>query len=244
MRFSKIGTGAAAIAAAAALTACGGHGTVPSSNLGPATANGLTSDGVLASGLSPDAGSKCSVSGMYYFQGSCAAFNMKMKSITTVTIGKVKPYQGIVITTSLSPIQKPPNVDSVPAIMGDAIGKDVTGKVKNKAFPLYGVGNDCVSGNGKPVKCVGKVFIYAELINTSKYNLKPLMTPGFYITDQNGFPGKTLCYPAILTSKGWAPNTTVGGKPNGKTLRIASVSNPGQLIYLANAQFIVAGVCQ
>ncbi|MEO6834443.1 MAG: hypothetical protein ABI231_00830, partial [Candidatus Tumulicola sp.] len=231
MRFSKIRTGAAAIAAAVALAACGGHGVVPSQSLASGVANGFTSNG-FAPGVSP-AKSPCAQPNMYYFQGSCAAFNMNMNATTTVVLGKVHPYQGIEITTTLSKFTKPPNVKSVPAIMGDAIGKDVTGKVKTKIFPLYGTGNNCFI-NQKPAKCPGKPFVYAELINMSKYTLKPQATPAFYIVDKNGYPGKTLCYAAILTQQGWVPNQAVGGKPNGDTLRIPSAPNPGQLIFPAN----------
>jgi hypothetical protein len=244
MRVSTIRSGSAAIAVAIALAACGGHGTVPSQSVLPGTANNLASD-AFDSGLSPDGKTpRCEVTGLYYFHGSCVGFNMNMNSTTVVQLGKFGAYHGIKITTGLSKFVNPPKVNTVPAIMGDAIGKgDITGKVKGKAFPLYATGNNCVAGNGKPEKCPGKVFVYAELINSSQYKLKPASTPAFSITSENGYPGKTLCFPAILTAKGWAPNETIGGKPNGKTLRIPAAPNPGQLVFLPHAQFIVAGVC-
>jgi hypothetical protein len=235
-----------AIAAAALLAACGGHGVVPQQNVVPS--NGASGD-VSFDGLSPDAKtSPCDVKGMYYFHGNCVAFNMNINSNTVVTLGKYKQYAGLKIVTTLSPFSNPPKVKTVPAVMGDATGKkdDITGTVKRKAFPLYVPGKQgCVNTQNKPEICPGRAtFVYAELINKSSYTLKPKNTPSFYITDQNGFPGKNLCFPAILTSKGWAPNETLGGKPSGNTLRIGSTKNPGELIFPANGQFIVVGVCQ
>ena len=246
MRSSTIRSGSAAILAAAMLTACGGHGVVPSQSFAPAVSNGIMPNAV------PDKTSPCDVSGMYYFHGNCVPFNMNMSSVTTVTLGKFSPYHGIKIVTTLSKFDKPPQgVKTTPAVMGDAIGTngDITGKVNNKTFPLYVAGQDiCINNQNKLEKCFGKTFVYAELINKSKYTLKPDETPAFYITDTNGFPGKNLCFPAILTTLNgklvWAPNTALGGKPSQDTLRIASAKNPGQLIFKANGQFIVAGVCE
>jgi hypothetical protein len=243
MRFSMIRSGSAAIVAAAALTACGGHGVVPSQSVAP----GFSNAGAIANAV-PDKTSPCAVQGMYYFHGSCVAFSMNLTKNTLVVLGKYKAYQGLKISTQLSPFVSPPkNVQTVPAVMGDATGKgDITGTVGGKSFPLYKPGsNGCVNSQGKVEKCPGKAtFVYAELINKSKYTLKPKNTPAFQITDSNGFPGKNLCFPAILTSKGWAPNTTLGGKPSGKTLTIQSAPNPGQLIFPAMGQFIVVGVCE
>ena len=231
------------------LAACGGHGVVPSQSFasGSATAIG---DGV--SSLVENAQTHpCDIAGMYYFHGNCVKFTLNLLGNTTVELGKFGAYKGIKITTTFSAMENPPKgVKSVPAIMGDATGAgDITGTVKGKAFPLYGHGNDCVNSQGKAEKCPGKPFVYAELINQSTHTLKPKDTPKFYITDTNGFPGKRLCFPAILTAAGphtaggWAPNTTLGGQPHGTTLTINAQPNPGQLVYPAG-QFIVAGVCE
>jgi hypothetical protein len=252
MRLLIIRSGAAAIVAAVALAACGGHGVVPQS-VSQTSAFAPLSD--VAQAVSPDK-SPCNHPGMYYFLGSCAAFKLKMSGVTTVPLGSKTPYKGIKITTTFGSgngpaFDNPPKgVSFVDAVMGDAIGKgDITGQVGGKSFPLYGAGKDCVNGNGQAVFCSGKPFVYAELINMSKYTLKPKLTPKFYITDANGFPGKKLCFPAILTAKtahsagGWAPNTTLGAPPKGNTLTINAVANPGNLVY-PSGPFYVAGVCE
>ncbi|MGA8535438.1 MAG: hypothetical protein WB615_15120 [Candidatus Tumulicola sp.] len=251
MRLTIIGSGFAAVVAAAALAACGGHGTVPSQSF--ASGNSMAmGDG--ASPFAPSENAKvhpCDVTGLYYFHGNCVKFTLSLTKNTSVELGKFGAYHGIKITTTFSVMENPPKgITSVAAIMGDAIGDgDITGTVKGKAFPLYGHGENCVNSEGKKEFCPGKPFVYAELINTSKYTLKPKDTPKFYITDSNGFPGKTLCFPAILTTPsphsvgGWAPNETLGGQPHGTVLTINAQANPGQLVY-PSGQFIVAGACK
>lgn len=244
MRSSMIRTVSTTIVAAVALAACGGHGVVPAQGVAPSISNGIASNGFAAG---PDGKtSPCNIKGMYYFHGSCRPFNLNMTKATTVKLGQFAPYQGITITTTFSAFTNPPKVQSVSAVMGDAIGKnnDITGTVKGKAFPLYGAGKDCVY-NGKPATCPGKPFVYAELINKSQYTLKPQLTPKFVITDSNGFPtGKhNQCFPAELTVKGWLPQTNVHGTPKNHTLIINALRNTQNLYYPANAQFIVAGVC-
>jgi hypothetical protein len=250
MRLLTIRSGAAAIVAAIALAACGGHGVVPSQSFTSGNAVSAGSN-VLLNAVSDAKVSKCDIAGMYYFHGSCVAFTLNLLGNTTIELGKYGAYHGIKITTTLSAISSPPKgVKTVPAIMGDAIGNgDITGQVGGKSFPLYGHGKDCVNSQGKAEYCPGKPFVYAELINQSKYTLKPKDTPKFYITDSNGFPGKNNCFPAILTKAGphtvggWAPNQALGGKPSGNTLTINAQPNPGQLVY-PPGQFIVAGACQ
>ena len=250
MRLLTIRSGAAAIVAAVALAACGGHGVVPSQSFASGNAVSTGSDALL-NAVSDAKVSKCDITGMYYFHGSCVPFNLNMNSNTTIELGKYGAYHGIKITTTLSTIQNPPKgVKTIPFIMGDAVGNgDITGQVKGKSFPLYGHGKDCVNSQGKAEYCPGKPFVYAELINSSTHTLKPKDTPKFYITDSNGFPGKRLCFPAILTAAGphtvggWAPNTTLGGQPHGNTLTINAQPNPGQLVY-PPGQFIVAGACE
>lgn len=248
MRLLTFRSGAPAIVAAVALAACGGHGVVPQ---GVSQTSAFAPLNDVAQAVSPDA-SPCSIPGLYYFMGSCAAFHLKMNGTTVVPLGSKTPYKGIKITTTFGAFENPPKVPYIDAVMGDAIGKgDITGKVGGKSFPLYGVGKDCVSSNGQAEFCPGKPFVYAELINLSKgkYTLKPKLTPKFDITDANGFPGKKLCFPAILTAKtqhsagGWAPNATLGAPPKGNTLIINSQPNPGQLYY-PPGPFYVAGVCE
>ena len=248
MRVSTIRSGFAAIVAGIVLAACSGHGIVPSQ----LSSNGAMAPAGTVLGVQPDKKtSKCDIPGIYYFHGDCVGFNLNMNSNTTVDLGKYGAYHGIKINTTYGVFENPPKgVPSVAAIEGDAIGKgDITGQVNKKNFPLYGDGKDCVSPQGKAEYCQGKPFVYAELINTSKYTLKPKYTPKFYITDTNGFPGTHECFPAILTAPGphtvggWAPNTTLGGKPQGHTLTINAQNNPGQLIY-PPGPFIVAGVCE
>jgi hypothetical protein len=240
MRITTTMTIGAAIVAAAAMSACASRGVVPSQSF--ASSNGTTA--VLAAKATPTpTACEKTTPPMYYFGGSCTSFTLKEGSSTTVYLGKYKPYQGIKITTVFTTNTGGP-AGGVPAVMGDAIGKgDITGKVGGKAFKLYGDGKDCLF-NGKPATCPGKPFVYAELINNSKYKLKPQGTPTFTITDSNGFPGAHECFPAEYTSKGWIPETTLDAKPSGNTLHLPSAGNDGSLYYLPNSQFIVAGVCE
>lgn len=242
MRLSIIPAGCVAVVAAVALAACGGHGVVPS-QLAPNGAVAPAGNAVL--GVVPDGKSKCDIPGIYYFHGDCVAFNLSMNATTIVKLGKYGAYKGIKITTTFGVFQNPPKgVKTIAALMGDATGSgDITGTIGGKSFPIYGAGKDCVNNTGQPIYCPGKPFVYAELINTSKYTLKPKYTPGFNITDTNGFPGKRLCFPAILTAKGWQPNTTLGAQPHGQTLVIGQQPNPGQLVY-PPGPFIVAGACE
>ena len=249
MRFSMIRSAFVAGGAAIALAACSGHGVVPSQGVAPNS--GFAPSNAFSPAMGSDATSPCDIAGLYYFHGSCRPFKLSMTSNTTVQLGQFGAYKGIKITTTFGAFENPPkNVPTIDAIMADAIGKgDITGTVKGKSFPLYGAGKDCVNSQGKAETCPGKPFVYAELINTSKYTLKPKLTPKFVISDTNGFPGKHLCFPAILTQAGphtvggWAPNTTLGGQPHGTTLTINSQANPGQLYY-PPGQFIVAGACE
>jgi hypothetical protein len=239
MRITTIAIGAA-IVAAAAMSACASRGVVPSQSF--ASSNGTSAMFAAKATPTPTPCEKTSPP-MYYFAGNCVAFTLKETATTTVFLGKYKPYEGIKITTVFSKNSGGPAA-GIAAVMGDATGKgDITGKVGGKAFKLYGDGNNCLF-NGKLGPCPGKPFVYAELINNSKYKIKPADTPKFTITDENGFPGTHECFPAEYSSKGWIPETTLDAKPNGKTLNLPSVANDGSLYYLPNAQFIVAGVCE
>jgi hypothetical protein len=239
MRITTIAIGAA-IVAAAAMSACASRGVVPSQSF--ASSNGTTAMFAAKATPTPNACEKTDPP-MYYFGGSCTAFTLKETAPTTVALGKYKPYQGIKITTVFSKNTGGP-AGGVAAVMGDAVGKgDITGKVGGKAFKLYGDGKDCLF-NGKPTTCQGKPFVYAELINNSKYTIKPAETPTFTITDSNGFPGTKECFPAEYTSKGWLPETTLSAKPVGNTLHLPGAGNDGSLFYPAHTQFIVAGICE
>ena len=106
MRVSIIRSGVAAIAAAVALAACGGHGIVPSQ---------LSSSGAVAPagdvvGTLPDGHktSKCDIPGIYYFHGDCVAFTLNMDANSTVELGKFGAYHGIKITTTYGVFQNPP----------------------------------------------------------------------------------------------------------------------------------------
>jgi hypothetical protein len=240
MRITTITIGAA-IVAAAAMSACASRGVVPSQNF----VSSNSAQAMLVDAKATPTPTPCEKTNppMYYFGGNCVAFTLKETSATTVTLGKYSPYQGIKIVTVFSKNAGGPS-GGIPAVMGDATGKgDITGKVGGKTFKLYADGNDCLGGNGKPTKCFGKTFLYAELINNSNYTLTPQTTPGFTITVKSGYPGKT-CFPAIYSNGLWQPETNLSASPKGTLLVLPSASNTGQLKYLKHAQFIVAGVCE
>jgi hypothetical protein len=239
MRISTITIGAAFIAAAA-MSACASRGVVPSQSFGSADNAGAIAMATKAT-PTPNACMKTSPP-MYYFGGACSNFTMANTKATVVDLGKYNPYGGIKIDTTYS--KNSGATVGTPAVMGDATGVgDITGTVGGKAFKKYGDGNDCIGANGKPTKCFGKTFVYAELINNSNYTLTPAATPGFVITDTHGFPGKS-CFPAIYSSAGWTPEGNLEAAPKGDTLTLPSANNTGQLHYVKHAQFIVAGVCE
>jgi hypothetical protein len=239
MRISTITIGAAFIAAAA-LSACAGRSVVPSEDFASGSGAAMLVAPAAASTPSP-----CNKTNppMYDFYGACAPFTLHEGTATVVDLGKVSHYGGIVIDTTYSKNSGGPS-QGVPAVMGDALGTgDIKGMVGGKAFQNYGATNNCIGSNGKPAKCVGKAFVYAELINNSNYTLKPAATPGFAITDTHGYPGKT-CFPSIYKSGLWQPENNLSAHPNGNTLILPSATNTGQLFYNKHAQFIVAGVCE
>jgi hypothetical protein len=237
MRLSSISTGFVAAVAALALGACAGHGMVPSQSGIPSGG----SDSVLRKSTSP-----CNFGTQgWYFHGSCAAFVMKPKGLTV----KLPIYKSFTLNTTYG--KSDVSAKGAEMITGDATGKkDITGTLGGQPFPPYGAGNDCVNSFGKAVACPGKVFLYAELINTSAKTITPKMTPKFVITTSTKFPGHTTCYPAVLTAKGkksaggWSPQTIIGSPPKGKTLTINAFNNTLGLVYPAHSGLFVAAICQ
>ncbi len=230
MRFSTIRTGIVATAAAVALAACGGHGLVPSQNVGGA--------GYAAPSLLTDKAAKTpcqSVPGFWAFGGSCVANELTSKGATI----KLAKYQNITFTIAIGANNAK---GKVPFIVGDAVGNgDITGTYKGKKFPPYG-GKHCVSGTGAPQTCPGKSFVYVEAINGGKATVTLSQTPAITIVDTKGFPGKNLCFPAPLTTKGWSTQAEAIGKaPKGTKLVITPF--PTQFP-LPPGGVVLAMVCQ
>ncbi|HVA32702.1 MAG TPA: hypothetical protein VNG31_01055, partial [Candidatus Baltobacteraceae bacterium] len=75
--------------------------------------------------------------------------------------------------------------------------------------------------------CSGTAFLYLEVINGGTSQVMLAASPAVKVVSWKGFPGATLCFPALLTSKGWLAFTTIGVAPHSKrTLSIPSAKVP------------------
>ena len=161
-----------------------------------------------------------------------------MTGNTTVELGKFGAYHGIKITTTFSAMENPPKGVNRSPRSWAMPSAPATSPVPSKAkpFPLYAKGEDCVTSQGKKEFCPGKPFVYAELINTSKYTLKPKerrssTSPTATDSRERGCASRRFYDARTEDAGGWAPNETLGGQPHGTTLTINAQPNPGQLIY-------------
>jgi hypothetical protein len=204
-----------ATAAAAALTACAGHGIVPSSQTG---LNPVTSD---TSQMTSDAGQNqlavitCAKSPPQYgwiFKGACTHFSLK----PTGTSFKLQEYQDITVRGSIGANDVK---GSAIIYLADAVDKGDIQNFAGKKFPPY--------------KAKGTTFVYAAADNQTSQAIKPKVEKNkpilqYVITDAHGLPGKT-CGAALLTEKSgkffWSslPN---GSPVKGKTVTITVFAPP------------------
>jgi hypothetical protein len=179
MRLSITRSGIAAVAAAIALSACGGQGIVPSQSAPSGSLVGQE----IASVTSPCAAKTLP----FYFHGSCTTATLTSKGNTV----SLKPYKGIAFKIQLGANNAK---GTLAFIVGDATGVgDITGKIK---FPLYST-KTCQKGN----TCPGKSLIYIEAASSSKAAIT-LNGNSFLTISATKFPGKG-CWPAVLTKTGW-----------------------------------------
>jgi hypothetical protein len=215
MRLSMLRASVVATAAAAALTACAGHGIVPSSQT---ALDPVTSD---VSQMTPDAGlnsvavTTCAKSPPQYgwiFKGACTNFVLK----PTGTPFKLQAYRDITVTGSIGAN----DVKGTAKIyLADAVDKSDIENFGGKKF--------------LPYKAKGTTFIYAAADNQTTQAIKPKVEKNkpilqYVITDSHGLPGKT-CGAALLTEKSgkffWSslPN---GSPVKGKTVTITVFAPP------------------
>jgi hypothetical protein len=228
MRFSTIRTGIVATAAAVALAACGGHGLVPSQSA-------ATGDSQSNFNRAPDAPVTCStVPNAWEFHGACTAAKLTAKG-ATVALAK---YMDI---TFKAVIGKNNAKGTVAFLLGDAIDNgDITGKIGGRKFPPY-AGKNCLSEFGKPTTCLGKVFMYVEVVNRGKAKVVLPDSPAITIVDTKGFPGKNECFPAFYHPTkplGWEPQVHIEGKPGATTLHLPSVPVSGGFTFFPGPVYI------
>jgi hypothetical protein len=222
MRFSTFRSSVAALAAAVAFAACGGHGLTPSTSI----PGGAAPDAI--GGMTPlKATGPCGLQQTkgWIFGGSCFSVALKPAGGS----GKLAAYKGLTIAAVL----KSNNAKAgTIVIFRDATGKgDITPIKPSKAFPLYGK-KTCEKVKG--ASCPGTAFAYIEGVNTGKaFNLN--FSPGITVTNTGKYPGKS-CGLAELVASGW-DLTPLHGTVSGKKLAYPSL--PATLAIPSGAFFIV-----
>jgi hypothetical protein len=174
MRLSMIRACVVATAAAAALTACAGHGIVPSSQTG---LNPVTSD---TSQMTSDAGQNqlavitCAKSPPQYgwiFKGACTHFSLK----PTGTSFKLQEYQDITVRGSIGANDVK---GSAIIYLADAVDKGDIQNFAGKKFPPY--------------KAKGTTFVYAAADNQTSQAIKPKVEKNKRRGASHGEIGKIL----------------------------------------------------
>jgi hypothetical protein len=187
MRLSMVRTSVLATVAATALSACAGHGIVPSSPTAMAPTTGVLPAG--ADGrIGPLKVKTCAKDPPQYqwiFKGACDEFTLKPSGGAF----SLEKYADITVTGSIG---KNTVKGSAKIVIADAIDKkgDIE-TYKGKSFLAY---------KGK-----GTTIAYASANNQSNQTIAPIVVKDkaiiqYIITDAKGLPGKT-CSAAILEEK-------------------------------------------
>jgi hypothetical protein len=198
MRFSFIRTGFVATATAIALTACGGHGFVPSQSAAPMT----------SVNAAPDTSEKCTNLDQptWVFEGSCL-YVVPLKR-TGMTI-KLPAYKGVTESTTLPASNVKRNIGFS---IGDALGKGDIKRWKGKRFPLIG-------------KSAGTSVLYVEAMNFQSGLTFSSTGKLIFTVTAPSLPGKTCPLSLLQTSGKWF-TTPLTGKVKGTTVSFAiPVSN-------------------
>jgi hypothetical protein len=199
---------------AAALAGCSGRGTIPEA--GFSTPNVVVAD------------QACNVSTFWYLQGSCKRVSLTAAGGMFVLL----PYKGFKHTLTLG---KNTAAGKDTFFFSDATGNgDISGTNGGAKFVPYSK-SVCVSG----FHCAGKAVLYFSNINKGK-EVGLLGASSATLTNPAGFPGKTLCFPAFSTPKGWLPDTKLGVKPRASSFKI---DYPADKLFLPTGQLVVAYVC-
>lgn len=190
MRFSFIRTSVVASAAAVALSACGGHGLVPSQGAAP----------MASLNAAPDKSEKCTTLDQptWVFEGSCVyVVPLNRKGMTI----KLPAYKGVTESTTLpaSNVKR-----SIGFSIGDALGQGDIKKWHGKRFPLIAA-------------TAGKSVLYVEAMNfQSDLTFSSTGKLIFTITAPS-LPGKTCPLSLLQTTGKWF-TTPLTGKVKGTTV--------------------------
>jgi hypothetical protein len=199
------------LAAAAALAACAGHGTVPGQQSFQQSTPSLSA---------PAASSPCDIAGHWYFRGGCSAFDLKARGMQV----NLSAVAGVTVSLQMKKNNAPANTQF---IVGDGTDlKNITGTSGGKKFPIFGK-VPCYNWYGK-IDCKGAALVYVEVINASSIDVKFTGDPNFTIT-ASSFPGKVCrLFDVGRTPKGtyvYSEYPTTG-TPEGGKLEIATGGRP------------------
>lgn len=201
---------------AAALVACSGGKTVPEA--GPNSAPALA-----------QASTTCNVAGFWYLKGSCDKANLTSAGGTFA----LAAYRGITVKLVLG---KNTASTKDTFFFSDATGSgDVTGRNGGVKFKPYSSGA-CLSG----FTCPGSAIVYFSNINKGQ-EVGLLGRSSAAISDQNGLAGKSLCFPAVATPKGWLADVAIGVKPKANAF---TIRYPADKLFLPTGQLVVAYACE
>lgn len=203
--------GVTAVAAAAALAACGGHSVVPSSQT---AMNPMLPDA--AAPAQPQTLTTCKTSPPQYewiFKGACEKITLKPAG---ANFG-LQEYENITVTGLIG---KNNVHGSAIFYLADATGKGDIKLFHGKAFPKY---------NAR-----GTVIIYAAAVNQSSQHIKPIPEEGkpilqYVITDSKGIPGKTCGGGILVKGKNGAyswNSLTITAKVSGNKVTISQYTAP------------------
>jgi hypothetical protein len=152
----------------------------------------------------PRASSPCRLKAYYYFRGSCTTRTLPASGGSY----DLAVYRGFTLSLGV-----PKNAGKSNAVItfGDATGdRDITGKLKGKAFPPYP--KPC-GGNA----CPGTAFLYFVLAPSVQVKMSGKTT--FTVVNAGKYPGKE-CIISVLNIMKWFP-LTAPVKPKGNTLRFS-----------------------
>jgi hypothetical protein len=229
MRLSILRTVTIAAAAAIALAACSGGGTVPASS---AAYNPMALNN--ANAFLPFALKKCDTSPPQYdwiFEGACDKFTLKPAG-SSFTLGTYKDIsiKGMIGKNNLK--------KDATVALADATDSGDIKAYRGIAFPK--------------AKIEGKdAFAYAAAVNQGTSIIKPIVQQGhpvlqYVLTDSKGFGGSS-CRAAALESKGakfeWVVFPGAAFKPKGHTLTVSQYTAPAGLELAPKTPLYIAVAC-
>lgn len=117
----------------------------------------------------------CNIQGIWVFEGACAEVMLKPAGANIA----LASYKNLGVTIGFG---KNNAKGATPFISGDGTGgRDITGKLDGKSFPLYGA--SCINASGTSEKCPGSALVYFNVINASANEVDFKTFPAIGIKD-------------------------------------------------------------